>query len=107
MLLLGGIIIDRYRHGQVHHCLRRHLHSCRGGQRRDLGLLGHGGGPVLLGLGSEPLIVAITTALAKWFKGRELSFAFGINLTIARLGSVAADWSPTWAKSAYAVGMAR
>jgi Na+/melibiose symporter-like transporter len=45
--------------------------------------------------------VAITTALAKWFKGKELSFAFGINLTIARLGSVSADWSPTWAKSAY------
>ena len=55
----------------------------------------------LLGLGSEPLIVAITTALAKWFKGRELSFAFGINLTIARLGSVCADWSPTWARFAY------
>ena len=55
----------------------------------------------LLGIGSEPLIVAITTALAKWFKGKELSFAFGINLTIARLGSVSADWSPTWAKGAY------
>jgi MFS family permease len=55
----------------------------------------------LLGLGSEPLIVAITTALAKWFKGRELGFAFGINLTIARLGSVAADWSPTWAGFAF------
>lgn len=55
----------------------------------------------ILGLGSEPLIVAITTALAKWFKGRELSFAFGINLTVARMGSVAADWSPTWAKWAY------
>ncbi len=55
----------------------------------------------LLGLGSEPLIVAITTALAKWFKGRELGFAFGINLTIARLGSVAADWSPTWARFAF------
>ncbi len=55
----------------------------------------------LLGLGSEPLIVAITVALAKWFKGRELGFAFGINLTIARLGSVAADWSPTWAGFAF------
>jgi len=52
----------------------------------------------LLGVGSEPLIVAITTALAKWFKGKELSFAFSINLVIARLGSVAADNSPTWAK---------
>jgi MFS family permease len=55
----------------------------------------------LLGIGAEPLIVAITTALAKWFKGRELSFAFGINLTIARLGQIGADWSPTWAKFAY------
>jgi MFS family permease len=55
----------------------------------------------LLGLGSEPLIVAITTALAKWFKGKELSFAFGINLMIARLGSMGADWSPTWAGFAY------
>lgn len=58
-------------------------------------------GRVLLGLGAEPLIVAVTTALAKWFKGKELSFAFGINLTIARLGSVAADNSPTWAQSIY------
>lgn len=58
-------------------------------------------GRLLLGIGAEPLIVAITTALAKWFKGKELSFAFGINLTIARLGSVAADNSPSWASSYY------
>lgn len=56
---------------------------------------------LLLGIGAEPLIVAITTALAKWFKGKELGFAFGINLTIARLGSFAADWSPTWGSSFY------
>jgi len=58
-------------------------------------------GRFLLGLGAEPLIVAVTTALAKWFKGQELSFAFGINLMIARLGSVAADWSPAWAKPSF------
>jgi hypothetical protein len=39
--------------------------------------------------------------LAKWFKGKELSFAFGINLTIARLASVAADNSPTWANRVF------
>ncbi|TAK55942.1 MAG: MFS transporter, partial [Bacteroidetes bacterium] len=55
-------------------------------------------GRFLLGIGAEPLIVAVTTSLAKWFKGKELSFAFGLNLTVARLGSVAADWSPAWAK---------
>ncbi len=58
-------------------------------------------GRTVLGLGAESMIVAVTTALAKWFKGKELSFAFGINLTIARLASVAADNSPTWASSAF------
>ena len=47
------------------------------------------------------MIVAVTTAIAKWFKGKELSFAFGINLLIARLASVAADNSPTWAKKVF------
>jgi MFS family permease len=55
----------------------------------------------VLGLGAESMIVAVTTALAKWFKGKELSFAFGINLTIARLASVAADNSPTWAHNVF------
>ncbi|MCI0706186.1 MAG: MFS transporter [Ignavibacteriae bacterium] len=58
-------------------------------------------GRFLLGLGAEPLIVAVSAATAKWFKGKELSLAFGINLTIARIGQVAADWSPSWAGSFY------
>ena len=41
-------------------------------------------GRLIFGLGAESLIVAVTTAIAKWFRGKELSFAFGINLTIAR-----------------------
>ena len=45
--------------------------------------------------------MAVTTALARWFKGKELSLAFGLNLTIARLGSVAADLSPSWARPFY------
>jgi MFS family permease len=55
----------------------------------------------VLGIGAEPLIVAVTTALAKWFKGKTLSLAFGLNLTIARLGSWAADLSPGWARPFY------
>jgi MFS family permease len=58
-------------------------------------------GRTVLGLGAESMIVAVTTAVAKWFKGKELSFALGINLTIARLASVAADNSPTWASWAF------
>ncbi|WP_194756707.1 MFS transporter [Aliidiomarina indica] len=59
-------------------------------------------GRFLLGIGAEPLIVAATTVLAKWFKGRELSFAFGINLSISRLGTASADWSPNFAGPLYA-----
>ena len=59
------------------------------------------GGRFLLGIGAEPLIVAATTVLAKWFKGKELSFAFGINLSISRLGSASADWSTSFASPLY------
>jgi MFS family permease len=101
VLLGGGVIIDRF------------------GTRRSILLFGAittvagiltaassdfrvmAAGRFLLGVGAEPLIVAVTTALAKWFKGKELSFAFGLNLTIARLGSVAADNSPSWARAWY------
>jgi len=58
-------------------------------------------GRAILGFGAESQIVAVTTALARWFKGKELSLAFAINLDIARFASIAADNSPTWAKFAF------
>jgi len=61
-------------------------------------------GRLIFGLGAESMIVAITAVLGQWFKGKQLGFAFGINLAIARAGSYAADMSPTWARSAYAAG---
>ncbi len=59
------------------------------------------GGRFIFGMGAESLIVSVTTALAKWFRGKELSFAFGINLVIARFGTLLAQSSPSWAASAY------
>jgi MFS family permease len=59
-------------------------------------------GRLIFGMGAESLNVAVVTALARWFKGKELSFAFGLNLTTARLGTFAALNSPTWARWAYA-----
>jgi MFS family permease len=58
-------------------------------------------GRLVFGMGAESLIVAVTTALAKWFRGKELSFAFGVNLVIARFGTLLAQSSPSWARSAY------
>jgi MFS family permease len=58
-------------------------------------------GRLIFGLGAESMIVAITTIIARWFKGKELSFAFGLNLTVARLGSFLALNAPSWGKAYY------
>jgi MFS family permease len=100
-LLIGGIVIDRIGTKKaltffaVLCLLGAGLTAARGQAALMIA------GRTILGLGAESMIVTVTTALAKWFKGKELSFAFGINLTIARLASVAADNSPTWANKAF------
>ncbi|MGA2736681.1 MAG: MFS transporter [Bryobacteraceae bacterium] len=45
-------------------------------------------GRVLFGIGSESVIVAQSAIAARWFTGKELAMAFGITLTIARLGTL-------------------
>jgi MFS family permease len=47
-------------------------------------------GRLLFGLGAETSIVVINKVIAKWFKEKELAFAFAINLSIARLGTASA-----------------
>ena len=44
-------------------------------------------GRLIFGLGAESMIVAITVAIGQWFVGRQLGFAFGVNLSIARAGN--------------------
>src|SRR5579859_2284430 len=100
-LLIGGIIIDRIGTKKailafsVIFSIGAVITAAKGSPATMIA------GRAVVGLGAESMIVAVTTALAKWFKGKELSFAFGINLTIARLASVAADNSPTWASWAF------
>jgi nitrate/nitrite transporter NarK len=45
-------------------------------------------GRIIFALGGENLIVATSALLADWFIGKELAFAFGINLALARVGGV-------------------
>ncbi len=101
MVLLGGIIIDRigvkratFIFGAL--CF---LGAAITASTGSLAVMATG--RLVFGIGAESLIVSVTTALAKWFKGKELSLAFGVNLTIARLGSFLALNSPTWAKPAF------
>lgn len=101
VLLIGGVIIDKYgtKKTTLFFGVVCTLSAFMMAFSSDLTVMLIS--RVVLGLGAEPMIVAVTTALAKWFKGKELGFAFGLNLTIARLGSVAADNSPSWASGWY------
>jgi len=45
-------------------------------------------GRFIFGAGSEPLVVAQSSILARWFKNKELALSFGIALTVSRLGTL-------------------
>src|SRR5512143_3857968 len=45
-------------------------------------------GRFIFGAGSEPLVVAQSAMLARWFKNKEMAMAFGIQLTVSRIGSL-------------------
>jgi MFS family permease len=42
----------------------------------------------IFGAGSEALIITQSAILARWFRGKELALAFGVALTIMRLGTL-------------------
>ena len=48
-------------------------------------------GRTIFGFGGESLSVAQSALIASWFAGKELAFALGLNLALARLGSVIND----------------
>lgn len=48
-------------------------------------------GRAVFGFGGESLSVAQSTLLSLWFRGKEMALAMGINLSVARLGSVVND----------------
>jgi MFS family permease len=104
MVLIGGIIVDRIgtRTATLAFtaiCLAGAILTATSGTFATMAL-----GRLVFGLGAESMIVAVTAALGQWFQGRQLGFAFGLNLSIARAGSYAADLSPAWASGAYASG---
>ncbi|HXK62066.1 MAG TPA: MFS transporter [Acidobacteriota bacterium] len=101
MVLVGGILIDRF---GTKKSLFLFAFLCLLGAAitASYGTLAvMAAGRLVFGLGAESMLVAINSAIAKWFRGKELSFAFGLSLTLARLGSFAAFNSPSWAREAY------
>ncbi len=102
MVLLGGLLIDRIgsRKAMLLFGALCFVGAAITASSDALPLMA--AGRLVFGLGAESMIVSTNTGIARWFKGKELSFAFGVNLTIARLGSFAALNSPSWAKAAFA-----
>lgn len=101
MVLLGGIVIDRIgvKRATLLFGVLCFVGAALTAATGTLWIMA--AGRLVFGIGAESLIVSVTCAIARWFKGKELSFAFGANLTIARLGSFAALNSPTWARPAF------
>ena len=104
MVLIGGVIADRIgmRSATLAFtaiCFAGVILTASSGTFVTMAL-----GRLLFGLGAESMIVAVTAALGQWYSGKQLGFAFGLNLSIARAGSYAADLSPSWARAAYASG---
>lgn len=101
MVLVGGIIIDRIgtRKSVLIFTFLIMLGAVITALTGKLFIMASG--RLVFGVGAESMIVAITTVIARWFKGKELSFAFGLNLTVARLGSFMALNSPTWGKNLF------
>jgi MFS family permease len=44
-------------------------------------------GRTIYGIGAEAILVVNNKVLARWFLGKELAFAYGLNLTVMRLGT--------------------
>ena len=104
MVLIGGVIVDRFgaRRTILAFTIICTLGAALTALTPEFWVMA--GGRLLFGLGAESMIVAISVAIGQWFFGRALGLAFGLNLSLARAGSFAADRSPTWAKPLYDAG---
>jgi len=58
-------------------------------------------GRLLFGMGAESMNVALLVAIARWFRGKQVSFAFGLMLGAGRVGGFMALNAPSWAHAAF------
>jgi len=104
LILLGGILVDRFGAARM---LVWTAAICLAGALLTAWSPDFGGmvvGRLLFGIGGETFGIAVMAGVVKYFTGRNLAFALGSVLAVARLGSYSADMSPTWFANAYAEG---
>ncbi|KAF9144049.1 hypothetical protein BGX30_014033, partial [Mortierella sp. GBA39] len=100
---LGGYAADRFGHNNLLIVLSifvvlGQLVVCLGLERRNIGIMTLG--RVVFGA-AESLAVAQSTITVKYFRGKELAMALGINLCVGRMGGVMNDFviPIIWSKS--------
>jgi MFS family permease len=104
LALLGGIMIDHFGASRV--AVWSAVLGCIGATLTAIGDP-YGimvTGRLLFGLAEEALFIALLASLAQWFAGGGMALAMALFFSLARIGSYAADTSPTWARSLYAQG---
>jgi MFS family permease len=106
VLLIAGFILDRFgirKAGTVYVSLillGSIITSLGAGKSFLIMLIGR----MIFGVGSEATLLVTNKVIARWFKGKELGFAYGLNITVMRLGTVLAfntsvqiaDWTGAW-----------
>ena len=104
LVLVGGVLTDRFGAARVTFwtaviCVLGAMLTAIGSHFVVMAT-----GRLLFGIGAETMIVATLAALGQWFAGKSVAFAMGLGLSMARLGSYAADLSPTYAARFYERG---
>jgi len=100
MIILGGMALDRWgiRKTGVILCVIATIgafvvafgsQGVFGSSKKEM-LISMVIGRILFGIGLETTCVLISRTIVKWFKGKELAFAMGLNLLVGRLGSFCA-----------------
>lgn len=87
-VLIGGILIDRLgtRRASLIFSTLVFTGSCVVAFANSIPLIFLG--RFIFGAGSEPLIVAQMVMVSRWFKGKEMALAFGVTLTVSRIGTL-------------------
>jgi MFS family permease len=87
-VLLGGVLIDKIgtRRASLLFSAVLTVGACLVAFAPSIGWIY--AGRLIFGMGSEPLVVAQSAILARWFKGKELALSFGVALTVSRLGTL-------------------
>ncbi len=104
LVIFGGVLVDRFGAGRALTATAAICVAGAGLTAASAWFPSMAAGRLLFGIGAETLNIAVTVAAVDWFPTRHTALVLGVTLGFGRLGSFAADMSPSWAAPVYARG---